>query len=59
MRDDDKEDEDRSASDLADIDRASRAGEDDAAEGNYDPKSEDTDDQKEAYEQSYGESKDD
>lgn len=59
MYDGDDDDEDRSASDLADIDRASRAGEEDGAAGNYDPKSEDTDDQKEAYEQSYGESKDD
>jgi hypothetical protein len=52
------DDKDRSASDLADIDRASSAGERDAAEGNYDPKSEDTDDQKEAYEQSYGKARD-
>lgn len=52
------DDKERSAPDLADIDRASRAGEDDGAEGNYDPKSEDTDDQKEAYEQSYGKARD-
>lgn len=46
----------RSASDLADIDRASRAGQDDGDDGNYDSEdkvSGDTDDQKEAYDQSY------
>jgi len=58
MSDDPKEGDDRSASDLADIDRASRAGEDDGKDGTYDPDdklSSDTEDQKEAYDQSYGE----
>jgi len=51
------EDEDgRSASDLADIDRASSAGQEDGESGDHDSEGKlagDTDDQKEAYEQSY------
>lgn len=46
------EKEERSAEELAGIDRASRAGEDDAKAGKYDPDdklSSDTDDQKNAY----------
>lgn len=49
-------DDGRSASDLADIDRASSAGQEDGKSGNYDSEGKlagDTDEQKEAYDQSY------
>lgn len=48
------DEKERSASDIADIERASRAGEDDGAKNDYKPNSADTDDQKEAYDQSWG-----
>lgn len=49
-------DDGRSGSDLADVDRASRAGEDDGEAGTYDSEDKlagDTDDQKDAYNASY------
>jgi hypothetical protein len=49
-------DDGRSASDLADIERASSAGQEDGKSGDYDSEGKlenDTDEQKEAYNQSY------
>jgi hypothetical protein len=49
-------DDGRSASDLADIDRASSAGQEDGKGGDYDSEGKlagDTDEQKEAYDASY------
>jgi hypothetical protein len=45
--------EERSAEDIAAIERASRAGEDDGEKNDYEPNSADTDDQKEAYDASW------
>lgn len=53
MSDEKEPKEERSASDLAAIDRASRAGEDDGADNDYKPESDDSEDQKEAYDSSW------
>ena len=53
MAGDDKDDG-RSASDIAAIERASSAGHEDGKSNDYAPNSADTDDQKEAYDSSWG-----
>lgn len=52
------DDTERSASDIAGISRASTAGEEDGEAGSYNPKPAASDDQKEAYEDSYSKGRD-
>lgn len=47
------DEEERSASEIAAIERASRAGEEDGEKNEYKPEPADTDDQKEAYDSSW------